>query len=133
MDKYGEGKSEFYHLHAIAIDSKDNVYANDEIMKIHTSSPKKGKFVKSCSQFVNEECQLKEDHIMTFDSKDNWYIKYTQTYPIQVFSPINIYIKRIGKKSTDDGEFILFMILLLMTQIVFMLPKAMMLSPIKSG
>ena len=70
---------------------------------------------------------------MIFDSKDNWYIKYTQTYPIQVFSPINIYIKMIGKKDTDDGEFILFMILLLMTQIVFMLPKAMMLSPIKSG
>ena len=70
---------------------------------------------------------------MIFDSKDNWYIKYTQTYPIQVFSPINIYIKRIGKKSTDDGKFILFMILLLRTQIVFMLPKAMMLSPIKSG
>jgi hypothetical protein len=125
MDKYGEGKREFYHLHAIAIDSKDheNTY----------KFTKKGKFVKSWSQFVNEECQLKEDHIMIFDSKDNWYIKYTQTYPIQVFSPINIYIKRIGKKSTDDGEFILFMILLLMTQIVFMLPKAMMLSPIKSG
>ena len=41
MDKYGEGKSEFYHLHAIAIDSKDNVYINNEIMKIHTSSPNK--------------------------------------------------------------------------------------------
>jgi hypothetical protein len=70
---------------------------------------------------------------MIFDSKDNWYIKYTQTYPIQKFSPINIYNKRIGKKGIDDGEFILFMILLLMTQIVFMLPKAIMLSPIKSG
>jgi hypothetical protein len=70
---------------------------------------------------------------MVFDSKDNRYTKYTQTDPIQMFSPINIYIKRIRKKGIDDGEFILFMILLLMTQIVFMLPKAMMLSPIKSG
>ena len=70
---------------------------------------------------------------MIFDSKDNWYIKYTQSYPIQMFSPINIYIKRIGKKGIDGGKFILFMILLLMPQIVFMLPKAMMLSPIKSG
>ena len=46
MDKYGEGKIEFYHLHAIAIDSKDNVYANDEIMKTHTSSPKKKNLLK---------------------------------------------------------------------------------------
>jgi DNA-binding beta-propeller fold protein YncE len=44
---------------------------------------------------------------MAFDSKDNLYVVDTQNNRIQVFSSDGKYIKSIGKKGTEPGEFLL--------------------------
>lgn len=94
MDKHEEGKTEFCHIHALAIESKDNVHTDDEDHENENTHKftKKGKLVESCDQFGNE-VQLKEVPLIIFDSKDNLYVKNTQNQPIQVFSTDAIKLK----------------------------------------
>lgn len=92
MDKNGEGKTKFCQIYALAIESKDNVYSDDEDHEIPHKFTKKGKLVESCDQFGNE-VQLKEVPLIIFDSKDNLYVKDTQNQPIQVFSTDAIKLK----------------------------------------
>lgn len=93
MDKHEEGNTEFCHIHALAIESKDNVYTDDEDHENTHKFTKKGKFVESWGQFGNEVVRLKEVPLIIFDSKDNLYVKDTQNQPIQVFSTDAIKLK----------------------------------------
>lgn len=93
MDKHREGKTEFCHIHTIDIESKDNVYTNDEDHENTHKFTKKGKFVESWGQFRNEEVRLKDGPLIIFDSKANLYVKDTQNQPIQVFSTDAIKLK----------------------------------------
>jgi hypothetical protein len=94
MDKNGEGKTKFCQIYALAIESKDNVYTDDEDHEneITHKFTKNGKLVESCDQFGNK-VQLKEVPLIIFDSKDNLYVKDTQNQPIQVFSTDTIKLK----------------------------------------
>lgn len=95
MDKNGEGKTKFCQIHALAIESKDNVHTDDEDHENENTHKftKKGKLVESWDQFRNEEVQLKEVPLIIFDSKDNLYVKDTQNQPIQMFSTDAIKLK----------------------------------------
>jgi hypothetical protein len=92
MDKNGEGKTKFCQVYSLGIESKDNVYTDDEDHEITHKFTKKGKLVESWGEFGNE-VQLKEVHLIIFDSKDNLYVKDTQNQPIQVFSTDAIKLK----------------------------------------
>ena len=77
----GDREGEFLHLHAIAIDSNDNIYASEgrespRIQKFDSN----GNFITSWGSQGEDNGQFKEEHGINFDSLDNIHFLRNITY-----------------------------------------------------
>jgi DNA-binding beta-propeller fold protein YncE len=104
----GDGPGEFIHLHAVAIDSHDNIYASDARENGRISKfTNDGEFITMWGSKGSDLGQFDEHHGIDFDSAGYVYVADTANQRIQVFTPDGKFIRAWGERGAGNDQFLM--------------------------
>jgi tripartite motif-containing protein 71 len=104
----GNQEAEFLHLHAVAIDSNDNIYVSEgrEFPRIQKFDSN-GNFITSWGSEGEEDGQFKEEHGINFDSLGNIYVADSYNSRIQKFDSNGNFISKWGSRGINHNQLLL--------------------------
>ncbi len=102
---YGEGRGQFIWASSIALDSKGNVYVDDDYLHRVSVFNGQGEFLDVWGYPGSGDGELNRPAGLAFDREDNLYIVDTSNNRIQVFTKEGKFLAKWGREGSGEGEF----------------------------